>query len=346
MAAVSLVFTLLGGVIGAGFASGREILRFFAVHGRAAPIAIACACALMFAIFLRVPSLMRAHDAHTLTWLCQLRLGTRFGLLCGALFMLLFAMTGAAMLAACAELGALVLPIRHAYALSMAVSLAVSCALALCGSWGLVFPGALLCLLLPALLFLLLRLPAGEACFVPSMQARQPILAFFSGIAYAALSAAQVAGILPQLARQNTRARLITSGLFTLLFGVLLSLSTTVCRRHLPAIHHQALPFVWLSRALGTQGYMLVALCLYAASLSTLCAMLRALMQDAQDMRHALMAPLLCLILAAQGFDSLIAKGYPLLGALCAGLLLVLCLPVCPKTDENNDLSARYAQIP
>ena len=35
--------------------------------------------------------------------------------------------------------------------------------------------------------------------------------------------------------------------------------------------------------------------------------------------------------LSLLSFDTLIVHGYPLLGALCAGLLLVLCLPVCPR---------------
>ena len=341
MEALSLALMLLGGVIGAGFASGREILRFFAVHGRAAPAAIACACALLFALFGRIPALIRAHGTSTLAHLCQIRLGRRFGRFCGALFMLLFAVTGGAMLAACAELGALMLPIRHAYGLTLALSLAISARLALCGLWGLTLPGAALCLLLPALLLSLLRLPAGEACFLPLMTADQPIRALLSGAAYAALSAAQVSGMLPLLARRHLRTRLGACALFALLFGSLLALGTAVCRRHLPAVHHQALPFVFLSRALGAQGYMLVALCLYAAALSTLVAMLRALMQDALSLRRALIASLICLILAAQGFDFLIARGYPLLGALCAGLLLILCLPVCPKMEQHDGLSSR-----
>ena len=335
MAALSLALMLLGGVIGAGFASGREILRFFAAHGRAAPIAIACACALLTALLVRVPALMRAHHAPTLISLCQIRLGRRFGLLCGALFMLLFAVTGAAMLAACAELGALLLPIRHAYGISMALSLASGAALALGSLWGLTLPGAALCVLLPALLIALLRLNAGEACFLAAMSAAQPVRAVLSGISYAALSAAQIAGMLPLLARQDARTCLRASCLFALLFGALLSLGTAVCGRHLPAVYHQALPFVFLSRALGAQGYWLVALCMYAAALSTLCAMLRALMQDAPGLRRPIGASLFCLLLAAQGFDTLIARGYPMLGALCAGLLLVLCLPVCPKADQS-----------
>ena len=85
MAAVSMALALLGGVIGAGFASGREILRFFAIYGRAAPAAIVCACALMLMLIWRLPALMQAHNVHSLKALCQIRLGRRFGFLCSAL---------------------------------------------------------------------------------------------------------------------------------------------------------------------------------------------------------------------------------------------------------------------
>ena len=100
MAAMTMALALLGGVIGAGFASGREILRFFAGHGRMAGAAVACALMMLFVLFLRLSALMQRHGADTLVALCRIRLGERFGLFCGALFLLLCAVTGAAMLAA------------------------------------------------------------------------------------------------------------------------------------------------------------------------------------------------------------------------------------------------------
>ena len=42
---------LLGGVIGAGFASGREIVRFFAAHGAMGFIAVTFALAALLALF-------------------------------------------------------------------------------------------------------------------------------------------------------------------------------------------------------------------------------------------------------------------------------------------------------
>ncbi|MBQ7887503.1 MAG: hypothetical protein IJ313_11525 [Clostridia bacterium] len=336
MAAMTMAMALLGGVIGAGFASGREILRFFAGHGRMAPVAILGALMLLLALFLRLPAQMQHYGASTLMQLCRIKLGPRFGLFCGALFMLLCAVTGAAMLAAMAELGALMLPIRHAYALSMGVSLVLSLLLTLCGLSGLALPGALLAVLLTLLLLRLLGLPAGEACFLPAMTPDLPVRALADGAAYGALSSAQLAGMLALLGATPRKTRWQATALFTLLFGGMLALGTTVCRRHMPAIVHQMLPFVYLSRSLGSGGQMLVALCMYAAALSTLCAMLRALMPPGGGLRHALLAACCCLLVSLLGFDTLVAHGYPLLGALCAGLLLTLCLPVCQKASISE----------
>lgn len=331
MVSGSMALALLGGIIGAGFASGREILRFFASHGAMAPVSMVIALFMLFALFGRLPARMEACGAASLVQLCRMQLGKRFGLLCSMLMMLLFALTGAAMLAACAELGALLLPLQNAYALSMAASVILAVLCALGGMPALALPGAMLMILLPAMLIRLLLLPPGEACFLPAMTPDLPVRALADGAAYGALSAAQLAGMLSLLAAANKKVRLRAIALFTLLFGLMLLLGTLVCLRHMPAIVHQPLPFVYLSRALGAPGFYLIALCMYAAALSTLCAMIRALMQNAPSFRRALAAALCCLFFSVPGFDLIISHGYPLLGSLCAGLLLVLCLPVCPR---------------
>ena len=94
MAAVSVALALLSGVVGAGFASGREIVRFFAMHGRMAFAAAVCALLMLHVLFLRLPAQLARYGAKTLPQLCVLRLGRRFGALCGGLFLLLSAITG------------------------------------------------------------------------------------------------------------------------------------------------------------------------------------------------------------------------------------------------------------
>lgn len=320
---------LLGGAIGAGFASGREIVRFFAAHGAMAGVAVLSALASLCALFWLLPAQLERTGTSTLPALCRARFGPRLGRVCAALFALLCAVTGGAMLAACAELAALTLPLRHAYALGFAVSLPVAAALALLGAAGMALPGAALCALMPALLLRLLALPVGEACFDPAAAPDLPVRALADGAIYGALNAAMLGGALPLLLPLGRVQRRRAVALFGAGFGLLLSLGVAVCRRHLPAVWNQPLPFVSLSRALGTGGYLLVAACLYAAALSTLCAMLAALLRLLPGPRavRVLMACALCALFALAGFGRLVSGAYPVLGSLCAALLLLLCLP-------------------
>ena len=123
--------------------------------------------------------------------------------------------------------------------------------------------------------------------------------------------------------------------------GLLLTLGMLVCQRHIQSVAMQPLPFVWLSRRLGSGGYLLVALCLYAAALSTLCAMLCAmanlLPRGLKTIARLILSALLCAALARVGFGRIVQSGYPILGALCAALLLLLALPA----RQDASMSAR-----
>ena len=124
----------------------------------------------------------------------------------------------------------------------------------------------------------------------------------------------------------SARKRRACVALLVLLFGLLLTLGMLVCQRHLQSVAMQPLPFVWLSRRLGSGGYLLVALCLYAAALSTLCAMLCAmanlLPRGLKTIARLILSALLCAALARVGFGRIVQSGYPMLGALCAAAML------------------------
>ena len=338
MTVLSCALALLSGAVGAGFASGREIVRFFAAHGPMAAAAILGAAAVMGALFVHLPAQMERAGVRSLPALCRSRFGPRLGTLCAALFALLCAVTGGAMLAACAELAALTLPFSHSYGLGLCVSLLLGAALAHRGVAGLALPGAALAALMPVLLLRLLALPAGEACFAPAMAPDLPVRALTDGVLYGALNAALLAGALPLLLPLSRRARRRTTVLFCAGFSLLLALGTAVCRRHLSAVFNQPMPFVVLSRALGPGGYALVAACLYAAALSTLCALLAALVRllPLSPLPGLLAGAALCLLFAHLGFDALVARAYPVLGAVCTGLLALLSVPLFPSASRQN----------
>ena len=322
---------LLGGIVGAGFASGREIVRFFAAHGAMGFVAIVSALAALSALLVVLPERLLSCGQSGLSGLCAARFGPRVGGVCAALFFLLSAVTGGAMLAACAELSALVLPIRPAYAVGFGFTLLLAVLLAAFEARGLALVGGALCALLPVLLIRLMLLPEGEACFFPAGPPDLVLRAALDGALYAALNTAMMAGALPMLLALSPRKRRACAALLALLFGLMLTLGMLVCQKHFQSVAMQPLPFVWLSRSLGAGGYLLVALCLYAAALSTLCAMLCAaanlLPRALSGGGRLALSALLCAALALIGFGRIVQSGYPVLGALCAALLLLLCLP-------------------
>ena len=126
--------------------------------------------------------------------------------------------------------------------------------------------------------------------------------------------------------------------LFALLFGALLALAVAVLAQHRQAAAGQPLPLVALSRLLGKGGYFLCAGAMYAAALSTLCAMLAALLRLLPGPRtvRALAACALCALFALVGFGRLVSSAYPVLGSLCAALLLLLCLPGGQKASSSS----------
>ena len=333
---LSAALALLSGVIGAGFASGREIVRFFAAHGSAAPAAVLCAVAASAFFFLRLCAQLERSGCLSLPELCRLRFGQRLGGLCSCLFFVLCAVTGGAMLCASAEIGALLLPLRHAYGVTLAASLLSGMLLARRETGGLALPGAALCMLLPALLIPLLRMEGSEACFLPAMVPDPSVRAVMDGTSYGALNAAMLCPMLPVLLRLDARSRRRAVCLFSLLFGALLALAVAVCQRRMPEIFMQPMPFVYLSRSLGRGGYLLLCACMFAAAFSTLLAMLLGLRRLLPRLSVRAAWPLcacVCLLFAEIGFGPLVSHGYPVLGALCAGLLFVLCLPGCPAAS-------------
>jgi len=299
-----------------------------------ASAAVACALLSLSFFFLRLCAQMERARCASLPALCRLRFGNRLGALCAALFFVLCAVTGGAMLSALAEIGALLLPFRHAYGLTLAASLLLGACLAHQETGGLALPGGLLCLLLPALLVPMLASGEAEACFLPAMAPDLPVRAAADGTVYGALNAAMLCPMLPALLRLHPKQRRRSVCLFALLFGALLCLGVCVCRRRMAEILMQPMPFVFLARSLGRGGYLLLCACMFAAALSTLAAMLcamRRLLPLPPSPAAAGLCAVCCLLFAMIGFGPLIASGYPVLGALCAGLLLLLCLPGCPQ---------------
>lgn len=332
-------FAFLAALIGAGFASGREIQQFFARFGPCGLLfALACAAQIAFLSRAMMIACQRFH-AYSLPHLCSAVLppaGARAG---SILFWILLCVTASTMLCAGGELFALVFPVRTAYAIGFALTLA----------WGVLgavrslrFLGALGGLLMPLLTVLLLFLLFLKPHSLLSTHSTPPLwTGALISLSYAPLNLALCAGVLCEAARTLSPRRIRkTVIVFSLAAGALLLLGTTVLLRHQAQLRDATLPFVVLSARLGRAGFLSSAVALYLAVLSTLTALLRALYasfeRQAKQRAGCVLSTLACTLCALFGFDPLISAAYPALGVLCAAMLLLILLYARLKSPNDS----------
>lgn len=300
-----LTWELMGIVVGAGLASGREIAAFFAQYGRWGYAGILLAAGVMaFLADARMPALRHR-------WQEQLWQGV---------MMLLLMAVGGAMLAAAGEIASLTLPIHGAGWLGMAATLALSWWLAYRTLTGLKWVSGMLLLVMAVTVCIGLVLPPVKAVTVVTLSVPKALL---SGCAYGGFNAALQSSLLAGTdADRPLRRRALLRACAGLM--VLLGLGNAVLLRH-PALLGEPMPFVQLLGRLGKPGYWLGAACLYLAVLSTLTACLRSLERNRWRILGICAASL-------AGFGGVVEGVYPLIGMAC---LLALLGAKCANCRRN-----------
>lgn len=310
-----LAWELVGAVVGAGLASGREIASFFTQYGGWG----------MLGVVLSVGVLVCLADVTLPTSWCG-RWPERLWQL---LLTLLLVVTGGAMLSGAGEVAALTLPLVGAYWLGMVVTLILAWVLAKRTISGLAWVSRGLLAVLAVLICLGFTVaPMQAAC----LQEAQPFQAMLRGIAYggfnAALQAPIMAGAVSQTSRQRRRSAWVAGGMML----CLLLLGNAVLLRH-PALIGESMPFLLLMNRFGKLGYVLGGISLYLAILSTLTACLRGL--------RGTVLPMLGIVLVSSlGFTGVVEVAYPLLGGGCFLMLMAAKFMNCfsPPFHSRKDM--------
>ena len=311
-------------IIGAGFASGREIVSFFSGFGAASWLGIAAASAGIGAIIYIIMKLSETAKPDSFPDLygrlmgipCRDAIHLLHGLLC------LF--TSASMLAAGSELGALAFPHQHArfigYALTLSLAVAAVC-------MGLQTLSAMGAVLIPAtsIYFLIIAL---KGAYSPPLLIDGILPSVPMGLIYASFNGALAGGTICESARKNASAKR-TACLTALLFFALLGIANLAMLRVGDIIRQMTLPAVAAASALGAAGYYMSIAVIWLAVVTTLCAMLRSLRTQLLSLRTGQIPSLfLCAalpsLMAVLGFQILVDAVYPLIGWICSFALIAL----------------------
>ena len=296
------VFCVVGAIVGAGFASGREIMQFFSRWGTFSWPLAALAGALMGFLIYR---LLRKEGEK----------GAGIGFRC--LAALVYLAVGGGMTAAAGELWALTVPLHCARAAGSLITLALCACLAAASLKGMAWLGKALLPCMALAFLLCLRVPGqeerGGSVSLPDGAIASALAASYCGM-NALLSAPVLAEMGKKMSAYEKKRAALLSGLTT---GGLLLLANAALLPHAQRLKDQALPTVALLRDYGKLGYYLSAAVLYLAVMTTLTAVLRGL--------NGLLSPfaphfspwvsaLLTEAVSLAGFQDIVEKAYPALG--------------------------------
>lgn len=298
-----LTWELVGAVIGAGLASGREIASFFSRYGVWGYGGIAIAVTVM--IWLSSSSSKACSQS-------KLFVNIR-----SVLLFLLVISTGGAMLSASGELAMLMLPTHGARQIGMSFTFIIAWVLAYRSKNGLARVSCVLMIVLTAVLSRgLLQKPEQYGV----IQQTNAAAALLHGAAYGGFNAALQ---IPLLVSTNSSDKTVRKSIIRagLLIGMLLTIGHTVLLKH-PALISESMPFIHLTGFLGKPGYYLFGSSLYLAVLSTLIACLR-------GMKAGWWSAACLWAAAILGFSGIVDLVYPILGAICMLVLIVSKLLNC-----------------
>ena len=306
-------WAVVGAVIGAGFASGREVAAFFSRYGALSWLAVAAAVLTIGWISLGAMRSPGVPAAWRNRWPGRVWQG---------MFLALLSATGGAMLAGAGEIAALTLPLHGAYWMGMLVTLCLAWWLSERRLTGLIRLSRALTVCLLAVMVLGLTLPRLRGVWVEEAPGWHALpRSLLHGLCYGGFNVALASPVLDEMSRlprAQQRRSVLQAGL---ILGLLLGLGNEVLLRH-PALLGAALPYVELLGLWGRWGMTLGALGLYLAVLTTLVTCLRGL-EALSKRRWSVCLPIGVALL---GFTGAVDGLYPLLGGGCFLLLAAKAL--------------------
>ena len=320
-----------GAVIGAGFASGKEVTVFFARYGSHAIWLSMLSAVLMAALMLLCMNVARqkADDANKGSLLGQTPV-------CGIVTFLLLEITAGAMISAAGHLVSLLWGNRLAYPSGALGTLTAAWLMGRRDMKILSWASAILTLMLLTALMNGLVQPLE-----PSMVLAKPtgiptlLKATFWAAGYAGMNMTLASGVACRCGSQKGNGQ--TAVVFGLLMMVLLMLSSIVYMAR-PEWFDAEFPLVAMLMQKGRSGYLFSILILYLSVLTTLVSVVYSMRSEAEatncsGLLRLLLVFVMPVLLSRFGFSGIVERFYAPAGLLC---LAIIFLPLWLRQRETH----------
>ncbi|UFJ42217.1 hypothetical protein LOK74_06895 [Brevibacillus humidisoli] len=331
---LQIAFTYIGTVVGAGFASGREIIEFFVQYGTQGLIGIFLASLLFIWAGVRVMILAYRLQASSYQEINNYLFGKTAGSLFNLILLAVLLGTTSVMLAATGALfaGSFHLPAQVGIWFSMIwIFLVTAKGLQAIHSVNSLFVPVLIGF--TVLVFLYSEPWNAASTSTAVVETNKPWIWFTSPFYYVALNVSLTQAVLVPIGRASKSEHpLILGGLLGGLgIGLLLLLAYSSMSAHMPQIVSMEMPMIYMLAGLGQGAALLFALLVYAEIFSTLVANVFGIVQQLKQV-VSLPPPLIilvillaCYLVSFIGFIPLLSLLYPLFGQIVVLFLFMLC---------------------
>ncbi|QQE76223.1 hypothetical protein KDJ56_10035 [Brevibacillus composti] len=331
-AALQIAFTYIGTVVGAGFASGKEIVEFFVQYGSQGLVGILLATVLFCWGGVRVMVLSYRIQADSYQDLSTYLFGRPIGTVFHVILLLVLFGTTSVMLAATGAV------FWESFGLSPQIGILASMLLIFfVAQKGLRAIHSVNSLFVPlligftALVFLIAKpwLETG-----PLVEINKPFAWLSSPLYYVALNVALTQAVLVPIGRHSDSEKPLVWGgiLGGVGVGLLLLLSYSAMLVRMPSVGQAEMPMIALLQGLGAGIPLIYAVLVYSEIFSTLVANVFGLSEQVKKAtglkRETIVAGILCIGYAISfvGFGPLLRLLYPLFGQLVMLFLLMLAI--------------------
>jgi len=317
-----VAFTYIGTIVGAGFASGREVMQFFTRFGEIGPILIALASVFFVFVGAKIMLLAAEIKARSYEDLNKHLFGERTGKVISQVMLVVILAVNAVMLAGAGSIFAENWPLGRQF--GMMVTVTICYLLLIRGMSGIL---AINSLVVPSMAAFAVILLAGTPDFGPMFRAQEaadaPLLvAWMSPLLYAAFNLTMAQAVLVPLGSQIRDARILKRGAWLggIGIGLLLLAGHLIMSAHLPEINRYDIPMAAVARDFGAWIHFSYVFLIFSEILTTMLADIYGLTaQIAQKTRLAsgsISAALLmiCFLVGQFGFGPLLSTLYPLFG--------------------------------
>ena len=337
---LQIAFTYVGTIVGAGFASGQEILQFFTKYGWMAIPTIVLAAFLF--IWLGIKIMLLAHDANSKSYedLNRMILGRRLGGLFSMFILVVLLGISAVMLAGAGSL--FQEQLHFHYQTGILITLFISFWVLQRGINGIL---AVNTIVVPCMMFFIglifistLPLPTVGNWLTLTTNSN-PIRVGFSPILYTAFNLAIAQAVLAPLgtAFRDRKVLILGGVLGGVIIGTMLMVAHIALSARMPDIQQFEIPMAQLLNGLAPYIQLLYTLVIFGEIFTTFVANTYGLtLQIRQKISISkgwltILLLMICFLIAQLGFSSLLTFLYPLFGMISICWLVFL---ICRSRDQ------------